>query len=227
MKESSSEKAIKYMQNFHDRDSDYFQSKYHQREARQGFIDLYNLDQKKGEDIWNHVFPKFLRKNRLKKGDFIKTRFRRPASDMKASIKPKPQKVFLEKPQVEIVNEEIQQYQRALPVQEIILIKKEQIDPIAIESTFEGLWTILKLKWPLEDLTKEEIQALGRMWLPLFKRYFHEHWTLIGLPFFATIGIFGKHVIKARAKKKKREEQSELDEKNDTSEDQEIKDHVL
>jgi len=227
MKESSSEKAIKYMQNFHDRDSDYFQSKYHQREARQGFIDLYNLDQKKGEDIWNHVFPKFLRKNRLKKGDFIKTRFRIPASDMKASIKPKPQKVIFEKPQVEIVNEEIQRYQRALPVQEIILVKKEQIDPIAIESTFEGLWTILKLKWPLEDLTKEEIQALGRMWLPLFKRYLHEHWAMIGLPFLATIGIFGKHVIKARAKKRKREEQSELDENNYTSEDQEIKDHVL
>ncbi len=229
MKESLSEKAIKYMQKFHDRDSDYFQGKYHQREARQGFIDLYKLDQKKGEDLWNHVFSKFLRKNRLKKDDFIKTRFRRPASDMKATIKPKPQEFICEKPQVEIVNEEIQQRQSAPQVRELVQIKNEHIDPIAVESTFEGLWTILKLKWPLENLTNEEIQALGRMWLPIFKRYFSENWAYIGLPFLAAIGIFGKHIIKARAKKKKREEkeQTELDENRKSSEDQVAKDHVL
>jgi len=230
MKESASEKAIKYMQKFHDRDSDYFQSKYHQREARQGFIDLYKLNQKKGKDIWNHTFPKFLRKNRLKKEDFLKTRFRRPEnSDMNAIIKPKPQEFIFEKLPVEIVNEEIQQRQSPPPVQELVQIKNECIDPAAVESTFEGFWTILKLKWPLEDLTKEEIQALGRMWLPIFKRYFSENWAYIGLPFFAAIGIFGKHIIKARAKKKKREnkEQSELDENRKSSEDQVAKDHVL
>ena len=71
MKESSSsEKSLDYMQKLHDRDSNYFQSKHNQREARQGFIELYKLDQKKGEDIWNHVFHKFLRKNRLKKRRF-------------------------------------------------------------------------------------------------------------------------------------------------------------
>ena len=229
MKESLSEKAIKYMQKFHDRDSDYFQGKYHQREARQGFIDLYKLDQKKGEDLWNHVFSKFLRKNRLKKDDFIKTRFRRPASDMKVTIKAKPQEFVFEKPQVEIVNEEIQQRQSAPQVQELVQIKNEYVDPAAVESTFEGLWMILKLKWPLEDLTREEIQALGRMWLPVFKRYFSENWAYIGLPFFAAIGIFGKHIIKAKAKKKKREdkEQNELDENNKSSEYQGGNDHVL
>ena len=230
MKEISySEKAIKYMQKFHDRDPNYLQSKYYQREARQGFIDIYKLDQKKGEDIWNHVFPKFLRKNKLKKEDFIKTRFRRPVSDMKATIKPKPQEFIFEKQQVEIVNEEIQQHQSAPPFQELEQFKNECIDPAAVESTFEGFWTILKLKWPLEDLTKEEIQALGRMWLPIFKRYFSEKLAYIGLPFLAAIGIFGKHIIKARAKKKKREdkEQSELDENSKSSEDQVAKDHTI
>jgi len=230
MKEISySEKAIKYMQKFHDRDPNYLQSKYHQREARQGFIDIYKLDQKKGEDIWNHSFPKFLRQKKLKKEDFIKTRFRIPPSDMKATIKAKPQKFVFEKQQVEIVNEEIQQHQNAPSIQEISQIKIEFIDPGAVESTFEGLWTILKLKWPLEDLTKEEIQALGRMWLPIFKRYFSENWAYLGLPFFAAIGIFGKKIIKARAKKKKREdkEQSELDENSKSSEDQVTKDHAI
>ena len=78
-------------------------------------------------------------------------------------------------------------------------------------------------------MTKEEIQALGRMWLLIFKRYFSENWAYIGLPFFAAIGIFGKHIIKARTKRKKREEkeQSELDENNKSSEDQVAKDNVL
>jgi len=230
MKESSSsEKAFEYMQKHHDRNLNYFHSKYNQREARQGFIELYKLDQKKGEDIWNHTFPKFLRKNRLKKEDFIKTRFRRPASDMKATIKPKPQELIFEKQQIEIVNEEIQKHQNTLLVQELVPIKNECIDPAAVESTFEGLWTILKLKWPLEDLAKEELQSLGRMWLPIFKRYFSENWAYIGLPFFAAIGIFGKHIIKARAKKKEREnkEQTELTENRKSSEDQVAFDHVL
>ena len=63
---SLSENALGYMQKFHDRDSNYFQSKYNRKKARQGFIDIYKLDQKKGSDIFNHAFPKFLRKNRLK-----------------------------------------------------------------------------------------------------------------------------------------------------------------
>ena len=82
---SASEKALDYMQKHHDRDSNYFQSKYNQRQARQGFIELYKLEQKKGEDIWNHTFPKFLRKNKLKKENFLKTRFRKPKNlDMSA-----------------------------------------------------------------------------------------------------------------------------------------------
>jgi len=120
MKElSSSEKALEYMQNFYDRDSKYFESKYHQREARQGYIELYNLDQKKGSDIWNHVFPKFLRKNRLKKEVFLKTRFRRPKnSDLKPTIKPEPQGAIIESHPIDVVYEEIQQQNSLLPNRE-------------------------------------------------------------------------------------------------------------
>jgi len=104
MKEtSSSASALDYMQKFHDRESNYFQTKSNQREARQGFVELYNLDQKKGEDIWNHTFPKFLRKNRLKKEDFLKTRFQKAKnSDINATIKPEPQGPTIEKNFVEI-----------------------------------------------------------------------------------------------------------------------------
>jgi hypothetical protein len=216
MKESSSKKSLDYMQKLHDRDSNYFQSKSNQREARQGYIDLYKLDQKKGEDIWNHTFPKFLRKNRLKKEDFLKTRFRKAKnSDFNATIKPEPQGPIIEKNSVEIVNEEIIQ-QNPQPSQ--LQIKNEYIEPETVESAFEGLWALLKLCWPLESLTKEEKESLGMMWLPVFRKYLTENWAYIGLPFIVTIGIFTKHIKEARDKKKKKEEkenpEKELTENN-------------
>ena len=215
MKDASlTEKAIEYMQKFHDRDSNYFQSKYQRREARQGYIDLYKLDQKKGEDIWNHVFRKFLRKNRLKREDFLETRFRRTQfSDLKAVIKPEPQGPILEKHPVDVVNEEIQQQQSSQPVQEQPQIRNKHIEPVAVEATFEGLWTIPKLWWPLESLTKEEKEALGRMWLPAFRKYLSEHLAYIGLPLLATTGIFGKHIKEARDKRKSEQENEEKEKK--------------
>ena len=212
MKEtSSSASALDYMQKFHDRESNYFQSKYNQREARQGFIDLYKLDQKKGEDIWNHTFPKFLRKNRLKKEDFLKTRFRRPVSDIHAIIKPEPQGPIIERHPVEIVNDEIiQQNPQSVQPQ----IKNEHIDAAAVEAAFEGLWALLKLWLPLESLTQEEKESLGSIWLPTFRKYLTENWVYIGLPLISTIGIFTKHIKEAREKKKKRKEkEKQLEEK--------------
>ena len=191
------------MQGIYDRKPDYFQNKSNRKTARQGFIDTYNLDQKKGSDIFNHAFPKFLRKNRLKKEDFLETRLLKPKdSDMKATIKPKPQSFAFEKSPVDVVNEEVQQQQKLQPIQAQPQIKNEHIDPVAVESTFEGLWTLLKIKWPLEKLTKEERESLGRIWLPLFRKYLSENWVYIGLPILAAIGIFGKHIIKARRTKK-------------------------
>jgi hypothetical protein len=194
---SLSEKALQYMQQFHNRESNYFQNKLNQREARQGFIDLYNLEQKKGEDIWNHTFPKFLRKNRLKKEDFLKTRFRKSkVSDINATIKPEPQNFTLEKNSVEIVNEEIQQDFQT--VQTDIQIKNQYLEPEVIESVFEGIWTLLQLWLPVESLTKEEKESLGMMWLPAFRLHLTENWAYVGLPLLFTIGLFGKRVIDAR-----------------------------
>jgi len=199
---SSSEKALDYMQGIYDRKPDYFQNKSNRKTARQGFINTYNLDLKKGSDIFNHAFPKFLRKNRLKREDFLETRLLRPKnSDMNATIKPKPQSFAFEKSAVDIVNEEFQQQQVGGQSQ----IKNEHIEPEAVESAFEGLWTLLKIKWPLEKLTKEERESLGRIWLPLFRKHLSENWAYIGLPILAAIGIFGKHIIKARRIKKEKE----------------------
>jgi len=203
MKESSSGKALEYMQKFHDRDSDYFQSKYHQREARQEYIDLFKLDQKKGEDIWNHTFPKFLRRNKLKKEDFLKTRIQRPKfSDINATIRPEPQDVILEKYPVEIINEEITEQIQNSQVTSQLQIQSEYIDPESIEFAFEVLWMLLKLKWPLESLTQEQKESLGRIWLPAFRKYLTKHWAYIGIPLISTIGIFGINIIESRDKKK-------------------------
>ncbi len=216
MKESSSsEKSLDYMQKHHDRDSNYFQSKYNQREARQGFIDLYKLDQKKGEDIWNHTFPKFLRKNKLKKEDFIKTRFRiSKSSDINATIKPEPQELTFEKNPVKIVNEEIIQ-QSSQPSQNQSQIQNEHIEPASIEAVFEGLWAGLRLWWPLDDLTKEEKESLGNMWLPAFRKYLTEKWAIFGIPLSATLGIIMPKIAnarkKSRGKKKKNLEVQDKD----------------
>jgi hypothetical protein len=214
MKESSSEKALEYMQKFHDMDSDYFQSKYHQREARQGYIDLFKLDQKKGEDIWNHTFPKFLRRNKLKKEDFLKTRSQKPKfSDINAIIRPEPQDIILEKHPVEIINEEIIERTQNSQVISQLQIQNTHIEPESIEFVFDGLWMLLKLKWPLESLTQEQKESLGRMWLPAFKKYLSEHWMYIGIPLISTIGIFGVNIIESRDKKKKREHKEIQDKK--------------
>ena len=206
------------MQKLHDRDSNYFQIKYNQRKARQGFVDLYKLDQKKGEDIWNHTFPKFLRKNKLKKEDFIKTRFRMSKnSDINAIIKPEPQKFTFEKNPVEIVNEEIIQ-QSSQPAQNQPQILNEHIEPASIEAVFEGLWAGLKLWWPLDDLTKEEKESLGSMWLPAFRKYLTEKWAIFGIPLSATLGIIMPKIANARKKSRGK--------KKKNSEVQDAKDHV-
>ena len=200
------------MQGIYDRKPDYFQNKSNRKTARQGFIDTYNLDQKKGSDIFNHAFPKFLRKNRLKREDFLETRVRRPQfSDLKAVIKPIPQEPIFEKHPVDVVNEEIlQQNPQSVQLQ----IKNEYIDATAVAAAFEGLWTLLKLWLPLESLTKLEKESLGMMWLPAFRTYLTENWVYIGLPLISSIGIFTKHIKEARIKKKKREEkETQLEEK--------------
>ncbi len=218
MKESSSEKSLDYMQKMHDRDSNHLQSKYNQREARQGFIDLYKLDQKKGEDIWNHTFPKFLRKNKLKKEDFIKTRFRiSKSSDINAIIKPEPQKLTFEKTPVEIVNEEIIQHSFQ-PSQNQPQIQNEHIEPTSIEAVFEGLWAGLRLWWPLDDLTKEEKESLGSMWLPAFRKYLTEKWAIFGIPLSATLGIIMPKIVNAR--------KESSDKKKKSSEIKDTKDHA-
>ncbi len=215
---SASTNALDYMQKIHDRDSNYFQSKYNQREARQGFIELYKLEQKKGEDIWNHTFPKFLRKNKLKKEDFIKTRFRiSKSSDINAIIKPEPQKLTFEKNPVEIVNEEIVQ-QNSQPIQAQFQIKNEHISPESIEAFFEGLWAGLRLWWPLDDLTKEEKESLGSMWLPAFRKYLTEKWAIFGIPLSATLGIIMPKIVNARKEAR--------DKKKKNLEVQDAKDYV-
>ena len=198
------------MQKHHDRDSNYFQSKYNQREARQGFIELYKQDQKKGEDIWNHTFPKFLRKNKLKKEDFIKTRFRiSKNSDINATIKPEPQGAIIERHPIDVVNEEILP-QRSQPVQIQSQVQNEHIEPESIEAVFEGIWAGLRLWWPLDDLTKEEKKALGGMWIPAFRKYLTEKWAIFGIPLSATLGIIMPKIAnarkEARAKKMKSSE---------------------
>jgi len=210
-KKSLRELVLDYTQNLFERGYD-FTIKYNRKKARQGFIDAYKLDPKKGADTWNHVFPVFLRKNKLKKEEYLETRFRRPLfSDLKATITAKPQGPIVEKHPVEIINEELKQKESEIqPQTEQIQVKNEHIEAEAIESALGGLWALIKLKYPeLDQLTKEEKESLARMWLPAFRKYLNEYWTYLGMPLLATIGILANKIKKARDKKKEKDTKEE------------------
>jgi len=217
-KKSSSEIIRDHIKNQLEKGYDYTE-KYNRKIDRKAITESLGLDKKKGYDIYNHQFKKILKQLRKDPSNYLETRFRRPKfSDLKATIKAEPQRLEPPPDPVETIKHEIRnEQQEAAQLKEAKLtelqtqVKNEHIEPTAVEAAFEGLWTIPKLWWPLESLTKEEKEALGRMWLPFFRKYLSEHLAYIGLPLLATIGIFGKHIKEARDKKKKREAKEKQD----------------
>ena len=183
---------------------------------KSAIIESFRLDKKKGEDLYVHQFHKVVKQRRLDIKKFISTRIRLPKSDLKATIKPAPQhfnfepeldpveqikqKITLEQPQIQ----QIQQLQQKIQVE----LKNEHLTPKSIEGVLETVWYVLKIKWPLDQLTTEEKDSLSRMWLPPFKKYLSENWAYIGIPFLSTLGIFAPKIITARRLKKEKELES-------------------
>jgi len=215
-KKSSSELIREHIRKQFEKDYDY-EGKYNRRIDRKAIVELLSLDKKKGYDIYNHQFKKVLKQLRKNPSDYLETRFRRPKfSDLKATIKAMPQRLEPPPDPVETIKHEIQNEQPEV-VQlkeskqiELVQIKNEHIGPEAVESALEGLWTFIKLKYPMLDgLTKEEKESLARMWLPAFRRYLSEHLAYIGIPLLATIGILTKHIKDARDKQKEKDKKQE------------------
>lgn len=73
-----------------------------------------------------------------------------------------------------------------------------------------GIWTLLQIKWKLMgDLSDQELKTLATLWRPFFQKYTSEKFVLLGIPSIVTIGVFGKHILKALRERKKIENKEE------------------
>jgi len=95
--------------------------------------------------------------------------------------------------------------------QGVIVQQAPQIfDEKSVSATLNAIFLMFRFSYPdLELLTNEEKDSLGKVWLPAFNKYLTENWALIGVPLFATTGIFLPKLIEARKKKKLRESKGE------------------
>jgi len=106
-------------------------------------------------------------------------------------------------------------------------------DEKSVSATLSAIFLMFRFAYPdLELLTDEEKDSLGKVWLPAFNKYLTDNWAIIGVPLFATAGIFLPKLIRARKAKQIREgkgetkaKQEEIDSKLKERADQIKKDH--
>lgn len=78
--------------------------------------------------------------------------------------------------------------------------------------TMKMMINFLKLKYPfLESLTKEEQEALGEVWLPIFKRYLEKSWAMWGVAVFSTMSIMSTKIKDAKDKAKNQNSENKSD----------------
>jgi len=118
------------------------------------------------------------------------------SGDLKATITPEPQAGSVDTtkktPPVQVS-----------PTGEIIVQAQTPIfDEESVSATLSAIFLMFRFAYPdLELLTKEEKDSLGKVWLPAFNKYLTDNWAIIGVPLFATAGIFLPKLIEARKKK--------------------------
>ena len=206
---SISELILDHIHNQFDNDYDYTM-KSNIINDKSAIVESLGLDKKKGYDLYVHQFHKVVKQRSLDIKNFIATRIRLPKSDLKATIKPVPQHFYIEpepdpveqiKQKITLEQPEIQQLQQKIQAE----LKNEHLTPKSIEGVLETIWSALKIKLPLDQLTKEEKETLSKMWLMPCKKYLSENWAYIGIPFISTLGIFGPKIARARKLKKEKE----------------------
>ena len=69
--------------------------------------------------------------------------------------------------------------------------------------TIKAFYSTLKLKWEfLEDLTEEEKNTLGELWLPAFDKWLQGEYSMIIIPLLATLGLLSPKIKKAQRESK-------------------------
>ena len=84
------------------------------------------------------------------------------------------------------------------------------LTPEMVGELINGFWLLVKIKWQiLEELTEEEKQSIGRLWIPAAKKYLPEWWLVIGWPTLYTLALIVSHILDARRKQKEREKRKQ------------------
>ena len=139
--------------------------------------------------------------------------FVRKTSDMKTTLEAHPSKITEKQPkskdttEITIAGKTDTTTTTAANQLEI----KQAMDEIRINYTeknvavtLKAIYNVLKLKYPeIEDLTDEEKEILGELWLPAFQKYFADKYFILIIPFIATLSLITPKIHKAKKKAKK------------------------
>lgn len=91
---------------------------------------------------------------------------------------------------------------------------QEQYDFTAssVGLTVRSLFNFLKLMYPfLEELTQDEQDALGQLWLPWFNMYLKGKWAMLTVASLSTISIMSTKIKDAKQKAKNQNSDNEPD----------------
>lgn len=206
--------------------------KSNKRNAGIKFCDSHNIDRKKGLDLFFKLLKKVLKKRGFVVSDFIPPRSKKPKTDLKANITPKPKSKDLrdtveaeartgaigEKTDGKLEKKKIKKLVydkdgKSIGEAEVEVFTSqdgtrvyhdwEHFDEEGVSASINAFYITIRVAYPeLESLSLEEKKSLGKMWVPAFKRYLTENWAYIGIPFLATMGMFMPKLVAARSKKK-------------------------
>ncbi len=92
----------------------------------------------------------------------------------------------------------------------------QMFDEESVSATLSAIFLMFRFAYPdLELLTEDEKKSLGKVWLPAFNKYMTENWAIIGVPLFATAGIFLPKLVEARKRKQIRNSKGEAQAKQE------------
>ncbi len=226
VKVTNSEEIANHILSMHNKDKEFFKQKLNRHRDRQAILELLEINDDKGKNLYSQKYKQFLKKKKIFNSDFQDIRFRRNLTNTEfahVKITAKPSGITEEiKSPVEKIKDEIKHENPRLASNDereidsdlehfenaVYLIPEESVSIF-----WDGVWQLMKLKWSMiEEFTKEERKSLGKMWQPFFQNYTSEKFIILGIPTIMTFGIFASYVrkgLKIRKENKMKEQKKE------------------
>lgn len=160
------------------------------------FINSHNeFDIKADKPLYHAILKKEIMRKGLDLRTFGLTHQRPnfPESDMGGFTRPEP--VIVPRILKDEANRELEKTDSiTLQVQE-----QANFTVNSVGLTVKMMFNFLKIKYPfIESLTTEEQEALGQVWLPVFKKYLERNWAIVGVALFSTMSIVTTKIKKAK-----------------------------